>query len=498
MSDNVLYAKFFSHCSGVIKTMVIYENNFINNVERDFRDMLAANTPYLKIAETDFVPITIKDPDKERREIRQGVYNNMIHKVSDSVYPFIAADFRFLESFPLFMDFGGYGLLEPHSFEIDLLFSHLCMFEYQFAYNIKYPVLVTLTDSKSQLKNRDYMFQFPLQVVLKDNFPRVRYSEAFGAEPEPGLRSECEPSQRLSGLVTVNVVDKENNGIDDVNVFFQCGPSMVYEFSANGSIKNIKPFADKCLIGSTDRGILKERFPQCKGSGMIILRRDGYLKKTEIIGDTLQDQERTLTFTLDRIYDKNIRVMKYFAKPPGDGGQPGVVLKDNSVVACNIYDSADTLQNYESALVRLSKIDPENGELMSPSIAFYNPGNASTISIAPGEYLVDIMLLRKERYNGEMTIKKHSQQITIEGSLLTDEEVITYPDEDVLLSSVFTGGAEFNWTVTDAELKSGDTITFYVFDEGPPKRIEDVSIPLDHREKCSSLNYGKIAPRLSK
>ena len=57
----------------------------------------------------------------------------MEHKVSDDIYPFIRADFSFRDSFPLELEFGSYGLLEPNSFDVDLIFSQLCMFEYQFA-----------------------------------------------------------------------------------------------------------------------------------------------------------------------------------------------------------------------------------------------------------------------------------------------------------------------------------------------------------------------------
>ncbi len=470
-----------------------------NDVYSNFKDMLIANIPYLRVADTSNGLITVNDPDEKNRKIRQGIYNNMVQDVSDDAYPSISADFSYRKDFPLQLDFGGYGLLEPNSFQVDLLFSQLCMFEYQFAYNVKYPVLVTLTDSKSELDGRDYMFEFPMEVVLKDNFPRVRYTDAFGSAPEPAVASECEPEQRLSGNITINVVDPSGNGIDDANVYFQCGPSMVYDFYDNGTVKDIKQFADKCFMGTTDNGILRERFPQCQKSGMVTISRDGYAKRTELIGDTLQGKDRTMTFTMDKIYSMKLDVKKYFVKPPdGQTDRPGVVVDDNDdVTACNVYDTGSSLQSYENALIRLTKTDLDKGELTGPSVAYYSPGNTSNISISPGTYHIEIILMRNERFNGEMTIKKHSESKKIEGTLVSDSKTIYYPDEDVLLPSVFTGGAMFNWTVTREELESGSTVTFHVFDEGAPKTLEEVSVPLKHREGCSELNPDLVRPVIS-
>lgn len=481
----------FSQCSNM-------EYWMYQDVNEDLNDVLIANVPYLHVAETNFDRIVINDDDDKRREIRQATYDQMIHKVSDNSYPMINVNFNYRQSFPMELDLGTYGILQPNSMDMDLIYSYVCMFEYRFAYNLKYPVLITLTDSMSKINNREFRFQFPMQVILKDNYPRMRYSDIF---PEPDYqikKSECDPDQRISAPMTINVIDDVGNGIDDVNIYFQCGPSIVYQFHENGSLKNLSNFADKCLIGSTKNGIFEGKFPQCKGGGMLTLKKHDYLTKSEIVGDMLH-KPRTLSFSIDKIYEKKVNVKKIFVKPPSNHPQenPGIVINGDEITECNTDDKADLLQSYEQALIKLIKLDVEKGDLKYPSVVFYNPQNSSTVRIAPGNYLVDIMLFRNERFNGEMTIKKNSQTKLVPAGAMGGEKEIFYPDEDVLLPLAISGGAYYNWTVTKDQLINAEELTFYLFDEGQPKVIEDIGTPMNHREKCSELNYNKIKPTMN-
>ena len=151
---------------------------------------------------------------------------------------------------------------------------------------------------------------------------------------------------------------------------------------------------------------------------------------------------------------------------------------------------------YESAIISLTKLDTENGMLNAAPIAVYEiaTGEPTTLDVAPGEYYVDIMLLREERYMGEMTIKANSQSLQITSTVGTD--TIYYPEEDILIPQTFTGGAVFLWNVTAAELESGDLIQFSVFDEGPPTTVEQVSAPLLHREACANLLPELVEPNV--
>jgi len=460
------------------------------DVEENFEEVLAANIPFLRVADTATPAIEISgsiESDSEIRELRQGVYDNMRHQVSDNYYPYISTEFWYPGNLDLRI--GNRGLLQPLSYQMDLIFASVCMFEYQFAYNVKYPVVISLTDEKSVADKQDYLFQFPMQVVLKQNYPRVRYADFNDVMEIPEAKSECDPKYRLSGQYQINVVEGRN-GIDRANIYYQCGPSSVYEFHDNGTIKGIEHFADRCFIGTAELGILETRLPQCVGGALLTIEAPGYLKRTEIIGDTLEE-DRTLTFALDKVHNLDVDVRKFTVKPPSEGDlNPDIILDTSgSVQSCSFNDDSNSLQSYEQALIRLEKLDPENGELMTPAIAFYLPNNDSTINIAAGSYRVDAMLFRNERFNGEMTIRSRSQSRTIPGGIGKSDEIVRYPDENILLPKTISGGAFYEWNVTNRDLQGATSITFYVTDEGAPTIIESIGSPMIHREACSNQDH---------
>jgi len=62
-----------------------------DNVRDNFQEMLSRNIGFIHVDNTNFERIMIgkdEEPDKDRREIRQGVFDRMINKVSDNSYPF--------------------------------------------------------------------------------------------------------------------------------------------------------------------------------------------------------------------------------------------------------------------------------------------------------------------------------------------------------------------------------------------------------------------------
>ncbi len=479
------------------------------DVYDNFKQVLMSNIPYIQISDAEYTPYIITkdmESDEDDREFREAIFSHMTQDVSQDNYPGVTTLFNFYPDFPLHLDFGERkGLLKPNTFEADLVVMKLCMFDYSFMYNVKYPVLVTLIDENSIVDNQAYLFQFPLQVIIKDNYPRVRVGDVLDL-PIPDFEDDpsyqCAEEQKTSGDITILVQDEEENPIDNAVITFSCGPDYVYSYDENGTVTSMEKFADTCYSGVTEDGVLTTKFPPCYGAGIVTISHPEYLEISGLTGDISPGSSFTKIFTLPKVYTKNIELRKYLVKPPAREGEemanPGIVLDDeDNVIECNaeIELGDKPLQPYESALVTLTKLDEENGVLITPPVVLYDISTPQTIDIAQGEYNIDITLMRSERYLGELTIKKNSQSMTVPDGAFS-EETIYYPEDDVLIEQAFTGGLNTEWTVSSSQLKNSDTLVFYIFDEDAPNRIEDVGAPMGHIETCSELNPLLIEPRL--
>lgn len=482
---------------------------FYNDVQQDVQQMLAANIPYITVANSDNGKITLtskQEADDKNRKLRQGVFDAFVQYPSENDYSGILANFNYQTNYPMDLYFGnhlGYGLIQPNALEINILIANLCMFDYSFLYNLKFPVVVTLVDTDSNIDGNSFVFQFSMEVIVKNNYPRIKLNDVLRDTyriPETSEDSsyQCDPTQRLSGQSTITVQDPKGASVENAVVNFQCGPSYVYEYDVNGTISAIHQFAETCFMGTTDvSGQLTTAYPPCVGAGFVTIKDPAYLEKSVSTGNIFQGTSFDKTIVLDKVYTREVALDKYFVAPPSPTNTEGIGVhldENGNVASCNVNQDAKELFPYESAIITLTKLDPENGVLNAIPLVAVDGGSTepASIEVAPGQYYVDIMLLREERYPGEMTIKAKSEAIQVPSTIGTD--IISYPDDDVLIPQTFTGGAAFLWNVTAGKLESGNTIHFGVFDEGAPNTVEQVSAPLAHRQGCSNLHQELILP----
>lgn len=477
-----------------------------HEVEEDFREMLMSNVPYIRIENT-ATPAWEPDVsgfDENEQEMIEGVYDGLSTSVSDNHYPTITANFEFMNDFPLTLDFGEDGFLEPRVFELDMFFAYYCMFDYNFYYNTRFPLLITLRDDGSAIgEDEDFMFQFPLMLILVDNFPRVPFDNT--PVQEETFYSDCSREQWISGDVVVNVTNKGGEPVEDAVVDFRCGPEVVHEeFEKDDGelVQNVTSFGEKCHIGTTDEeGILETTLPPCVGGGIISAGHHDHTTMVKFAGDVLEGEAYNYSFELDELVELNVSAEKYFVEPPVPEGltvsdtEPDIKEDDDGEVTdCKINSESRPVDNNENVLIRLEKLDAENGILNVQPYAFYRPGVNETISLTPGRYKADIMLFRDEQYPGEMTIKRHSQTRAIEGGSFDSDETIRYPDEDLEITTIASGGAKYEFEISESDLADSDEIRFYLIDQGAPEFVENVGRAVDDAEPCSEMNKDKMRP----
>lgn len=147
-----------------------------------------------------------------------------------------------------------------------------CYVPYHFIYNLKYPVLVQVSDRKET-------FQFPLAVVIEGNEPRKALNTTAVGSKIPEI---C---RYKNTLINLNTYDTDLNKVDS-NISYEC-------------------FGSSCNIGKTVNGSLQAEFPQCV-NGYVIAKADEFANKRYLYSVVNED---TVNLVLNRLYGININLL---------------------------------------------------------------------------------------------------------------------------------------------------------------------------------------------
>jgi len=281
----------------------------------------------------------------------------------------------------------------------------LCINNYHFVYDIAYPVLISLRDS------RGYMFQFSYVVVIDNNQER---EAKLGRESTKLSPSICD---KKSIKLTVDALgfDKPKSGsindgqmadLSGVDIWFKC-------------------FSTRCYIGKTnDEGSLTALFPQCL-NGLLIGEKQGYSSGKNVVSTNV---ELSTSVVLEPIYN-----IEYDVKVIDE--------KDGSV-----RDVSDD----ERVLLELNHADDEDYQI---STTYPDP---KTIGLIAGKYHVKTYLIKlgNNLKLESQTIKKcvRVPKRGILGLFLTEEKCVDAEIKGSTIDSLITGGAEFEWDISRQEL----------------------------------------------
>ncbi|MCR4327105.1 MAG: hypothetical protein NUV46_00815 [Nanoarchaeota archaeon] len=145
-----------------------------------------------------------------------------------------------------------------------------CYVPYHFVYDMKYSVLV-------QLSQDDELFQFPFPIIIDNNVP-IKFGDVVISPSERvNLCSEAAKSN-----VTVEIVDSKLNPVEG-NVSYEC-------------------FDSSCEVGETINGKVEGSFPQCV-NGNVIVKSSGYRESSNVFSTV---NGGSLTIVMDKVYEKEI------------------------------------------------------------------------------------------------------------------------------------------------------------------------------------------------
>ena len=146
-----------------------------------------------------------------------------------------------------------------------------CYVPYHFVYNLRYPVLVQVSEGNE-------IFQFPMAVIIQQNNPR---KALVGNSAEFEVSELC---KYKNNWINVDVKDVYSSAID-ADVSFEC-------------------LGTKCNIGETESGSLSAPIPQCM-NGYLIAKADGYEQGKYLYNSI---NSGTANIILNKIHELNVNL----------------------------------------------------------------------------------------------------------------------------------------------------------------------------------------------
>jgi len=295
-------------------------------------------------------------------ELQQRLYDSTLIPVANSSYGDVAAYFTYLDFWPIYFNLNCKGeKCSPGSANSIIPLATFGIQNYQFSYDLSYPVLVEVQDPTA-FNGQGYNFEFFLEGNIRNN------NHMGGNFSILETASGSERSQlcdiRTSGNVTVNVIDAvTKKSVDDAQIFYTL-------------------LDESCFISSTAKGAILSQFPIGVG-GVVNFMKDGYIGRA-IEFDASLDSASTINAELQPVSTKKFAVKKKNVAKTAAGW----VFQDNAI----------ELNDKESAVLSLTRIGDENELEFSAASVFDNTQKDSAeIELAPGKYSADITLLANER-----------------------------------------------------------------------------------------------------
>ncbi|MBI5389051.1 hypothetical protein HZB01_01590 [Candidatus Woesearchaeota archaeon] len=418
-------------------------------VKSQLKDILAVNIGLLRVNGTNFTREISANPEF------QGALDGMILNVYNDSVPHLVVNFSYRPSWNMKLDIRPKKgqTLEPEKFSGSLkILPLLCVWEYNFKYDVDHPVLVQITDTKSAKINplsntfeegKGFTFQFPMEAVVVGNNPRVSIpyvEDLSGLDPQtraavesyqpPAQTFFCADGQSNSAKIVLNISDSlTKEPINKADIEYSC-----------------TRMANPCSVGQTDNGgLLLTRLPTCV-NGLLKVRHEKYAPKEFALTTTSLVEGNIYHYELDG--KKNVRVK--FKKMLLPVFMKNYIETNNfTTVHLDQMDAAG-----RDALLGIKDLSPRDkviigGEQGDQSFNAFYPSllmESTTISVGGGQYMVSTLITSnatlKDTYYGNTLIN-------ISANMTGPQP---YP----------SGQYVFPWNARGEDVKQYRTVTFII------------------------------------
>ncbi|MEK6886507.1 MAG: hypothetical protein AABW88_01625, partial [Nanoarchaeota archaeon] len=326
--------------------------------------------------------------------LAKGMYSFYILP-SDKTYR-VNADFTYLAWWPIYLHVtpSRGELITPNSRGgFDSFISLFNINQYKFAYDVSYPVLISISDP-TELDGDGFIFQFSLESNLRNNAMMTVDTVNMGSIASPRESFVCDPDNFNSGNITVIVSDSmTKDPIEDAQVFFSFGRESCYI-----GVTEVSSLRENNKI--TGDAVLKAKMPP--GLGSLVVFKEGYMSKTIPFGAYL-DEEQEISVELEKFVDLNVSVklVPFVKRITGitlveDNSMDQVDL-ENSVINYTWSPLGTTLPMTlptHQAVISFSRISETADSEEYAAFADLSGSNGTAqITLPPGDYDIQATLL---------------------------------------------------------------------------------------------------------
>ena len=314
-----------------------------------------------------------------------------------------------------------------------------CLNNYNFVYDVKYPVLISLSDESG------YLFQFATMVIIDDNQPmKSKFEYVDYTESIEMKENICDYPQKE---ITVNILDSENlDPINDASILYKCSVTT-------------------CYIGKTDNlGKYNGLFPACLNGQLIAQKQNYYIGEQEF---STNEFDSAMLF-LSKYHELDL---------------------ETKIIDLNSGET-EQVENQE-VIFQFENLDNDYITVVTDQ--------DEKITLIPGYYKVTSYVTSEPEFDVTAGGSTFTQCVEVPkqgilGLFLKEEKCFETELDEFELEKVVVGGAEFEWEFYS--LQGYDKLTVYGAIGDLPEDVMDLGNAFENI-KTNYEHYNFMEPELS-
>ncbi|PIN74951.1 hypothetical protein COV18_05460 [Candidatus Woesearchaeota archaeon CG10_big_fil_rev_8_21_14_0_10_37_12] len=432
-----------------------------SEVKKHLQTLLTEYIPLIQANTTRNYQFVKASADIRDKELYELLYNAHFLIPMDQAYPDLELRFAYFDWWEPYINLNCNGEVCKADSMTNFFLIPLSFQRYNFAYDLSYPVLVSVTDPEA-FDGEGYTFNFILEQNMRANEPlNTITTEELTLFETPYFPPSifCNPSQRTAGPMTINTRDAvSQRPVSDATISYVCGDQ-------------------SCNLGSTNNeGQFTTKMPRCAGGQLLITKTD--YRTEQIAYDVLQNELNDETITLQPIINLDATISNYqLTKLSKHGNWQYLADAPTSLPPKD-----------QQAIVQLTQEVERNPYT---TVVVLNGSNPNTLRITPGKYNINVFSTLSKQLT--IPVDKRCFEFRDEWQQ-KEEECVEVPAEPMNFgpdNPMPYGSTEYKFEITPEMLNNAKQINFKQFVVAIDKIPEDQRI-VEDLDQLNAMKYYSV------